>query len=166
LLRAVDIHVQTLTYLPSREPSCDLHEVVSSNLALAQDEHAGQTTLLNWDPRVARLQPVDGNLISISLRQLLDNALRHAPVGQPPELHVIGQPTGWDITVINEGPAIPESEYPKLFTPFFHSQSHLGEQGPGLGLSTAAIAAEKNGCGLTYERNGARSLFHLRFCAK
>ena len=162
LLRAVDIHVQTLTYNCPQAPSCDLHEVINSSLALAQDTNANQPAVFSWDPRVDLIQPFDGNMILTAVRQLLDNAMRHASVGKPPEIKVIGSGVAWEIAVINDGPVIPESERPKLFTPFFHSQSHLGEQGPGLGLSTAALAAAKAGCDLTYERVGPHSFFVLR----
>lgn len=163
LLRAVDAHLQALNYVLPSSLSCDLHEVVRSNLALAHDEYPGREPLLKWDVRVARIQPVDGNMVATVVRQLLDNAVRLSPVGQKAELHVAGLPNGWELAVSNEGPAIPANEHARLFTPFFHSQSHLAEQGPGLGLSTAAIAAEKTGCKLSYERIGARSYFFLRY---
>lgn len=163
LLRAVDLHVQTLSYHPAPRPSCDLHEICKSAVVLAQDEHPSQAPVLQWDECVARVQPVDGNMLAASIRQLLDNAIRVSPLGQQPVLAVTSQPDGWEAAVINEGPAIPETEYAKLFTPFFHSQSHLAEQGPGLGLSTALLAAEKAGCSLSYERVGSRSRFCLRY---
>lgn len=162
LLRAVDAHVQTLSYVPPPHPSCDLHEIVKSALALAQDENPECKPILVWHDDVARSQPVDGNLVTAVVRQLLDNAIRHSPVGRAPEIRLHASANGWDLEVTNEGPPIPASEYPRLFTPFFHSQSHLSEQGPGLGLATARVAAEKARCRLTHSRRDSATVFCLQ----
>ena len=141
LLKGVDLYLHSLTCIPKTDATCNLRELVKAEIAFTQDQHRGIAVTLNWDENVPATQPIDGSLIALALRQLIDNAAKHAPAGQPPEIRLMAAQRGWELAVINDGPAIPPHEEPKLFSPFFHSQSHRSDPGTGLGL---AIRSEEH----------------------
>ena len=63
-------------------------------------------------------------------------AVRSAPLGAPPELHVV-----------DRGPGIPAAVAERIFTPFYTTSEH----GTGLGLYIAQQLCEANQCTLTYQ---------------
>jgi two-component system sensor histidine kinase KdpD len=163
LLKGVDLYLHALTWVPTSNATCNLQEVVQAEIAAVQDQRHGFTMPLNWDNKVPPTQPIDGPLIALALRQLFDNAAKHSPAGHPPEVRLAATSSGWELAVINDGPAIPSHEEAQLFRPFFHSQSHRTDPGPGLGLAIARSAAEKTGCRLSHSRRAERTWFSLQF---
>ena len=101
------------------------------------------------------------------LANLVDNALKYAPVDTPVE--VTGGLDNGQIVfrVADYGSGIPAAERDRIFTPFYRSPGRMADSGSaGLGLSIARRLAEAQSGTLTYsERQGGGAVFELRLPA-
>jgi K+-sensing histidine kinase KdpD len=101
------------------------------------------------------------------LANLVDNALKYAPVDTPVE--VTGGVDRGEIVfrVADRGAGIPAGERDRIFTPFYRSPGRIADTGSaGLGLSIARRLAEAQNGTLTYsERQGGGAEFDLRLPA-
>ena len=102
----------------------------------------------------------DGALAQV-MRNLLANAVRHAPRGMPVE--VVVRPSGTRhvrIDVLDRGPGIDPSEATRIFDPFYRSASaEASGSGAGLGLAAARrLLVAMNGTieAMAREGGGAR----------
>lgn len=81
----------------------------------------------------------DRHLLTRSIENLLDNALRHTPAGGT--ITTGCRRVGADVifTVTDTGPGIPEADLPHLFTPLFRGETSRNRRtgGAGLGLTIA-----------------------------
>jgi len=96
----------------------------------------------------AGLPPVyaDKDLISLALRQLIDNALKYSPPGSPIGVSAGLQDHRVIIRVKDRGPGIPERERERVFDKFYRRQTtktHV--PGTGLGLYIAREIARAHG---------------------
>jgi two-component system sensor histidine kinase KdpD len=98
---------------------------------------------------------------------LLDNALRHSPLGEPVEIATIRDGSWLVIRVADRGPGVPEMERERIFEPFYRPATEAPDAGhAGLGLSIARRLAELQGGSLEYmPRSGGGSVFALRLPA-
>jgi signal transduction histidine kinase len=110
-------------------------------LALAAEECAryddamldGESAVMQGDPRLLRRL----------LRNLLENAHRH---GVPPAQVQITCADGRAILrVWDEGPGIPDTEFERVFEPFFRRRGTLDNSGAGLGLALVRQIARRHG---------------------
>jgi K+-sensing histidine kinase KdpD len=101
------------------------------------------------------------------LANLVDNALKYAPVDTPVEV-TAGMDAG-DIVfrVADRGPGIPETERDRMFTPFYRPAGRAADAGSaGLGLSIAHRLADAQHGTLGYRaRTGGGAVFELRLPA-
>jgi two-component system, OmpR family, sensor histidine kinase MprB len=81
----------------------------------------------------ARLARAVGNL--------LDNAVKWSPPGQPVEVAV----TGGEVTVRDHGPGIAAQDLPHVFDRFYRARSARGLPGSGLGLAIVKHIADAHG---------------------
>ena len=130
-------------------------------LALAAEECArydgavleGESAVVNGDPRLLRRL----------LRNLLENAHRH---GIPPAQVRIAGKDGKDgmakLTVWDLGHGIPETEYERVFEPFYRRRATRDNSGAGLGLALVRQIARRHGgearCAMM---NDGRSSFEI-----
>jgi len=92
----------------------------------------------------------DAELLGVALRNLVGNALRHAPAGSEITLGVEqgnGEPRLW---VADNGPGVPEEELPQLTERFYRGRDTTTE-GSGLGLAIVKRIAELHGVDLILE---------------
>jgi two-component system, OmpR family, sensor histidine kinase KdpD len=94
------------------------------------------------------LPPVyaDKDLISLALRQLIDNALKYSPPGSPISVSAGLKDKRVIIRVKDRGPGIPERERERVFDKFYRRQTtktHV--PGTGLGLYIAREIARAHG---------------------
>jgi two-component system sensor histidine kinase QseC len=82
----------------------------------------------------------DSPLLTLMLRNLLDNALRHAPPGTRVSLRLAEDV----IEVVDEGPGVPEAQLHRLGDRFFRLPGQT-DAGSGLGLSIATRIATLHG---------------------
>lgn len=101
------------------------------------------------------------------LGNLVDNALKYAPVDTPVDV-TAGLESGEIVfRVADRGTGIPPGEQDRIFTPFYRSAGRAADAGSaGLGLSIARRLAEAQSGALTYsERQGGGAVFELRLPA-
>lgn len=93
-----------------------------------------------------------------AVANLLDNAAKWSPAGQPVEVAVEGDV----VTVRDHGPGIPEEELPHVFDRFHRAPDARGMPGSGLGLAIVRQVAEAHGGTVTAERaEGGGTVFRL-----
>lgn len=88
----------------------------------------------------------DGMLLERALINLLENALRHSPVGGVVELRVETGEGEVRCLVRDQGPGIAESDQQRIFAPFQQVRRGEGNQqkGTGLGLAFVKVVAVKH----------------------
>ena len=91
------------------------------------------------------LVSVDAPQVERALANLLDNALRFSPAGEPVQVHVTATRKELIIRVVDHGPGIDESELERIFEPFHRAQGLDDHRGAGLGLAIARGFASANG---------------------
>lgn len=102
-------------------------------------------------------------LLRVLLRNLVDNAVRHAPVGSTVEVRVLGDADfggdarpGWRVT--DQGPGIPSAQRAAVLRRF-HRLADAPQGGTGLGLSIVARICELHAAQLTLDEGpGGRGL--------
>jgi len=137
---------------------CDLAEVareVLGELAPGAYERGVAVALEAEGPA-----PVQGDagLLRVLLRNLVDNAMRHAPRGSAVRVRAEARAPGALLSVTDEGPGIPPAERARVLDRFYRV---LGTSAPGagLGLSIAARIAALHGASLELgEGPGGRGL--------
>ncbi|MGJ5820840.1 sensor histidine kinase [Paludibaculum fermentans] len=112
------------------------------------------------------LPPVrfDPDLISLALRQLIDNALKYSPPETPIRLTAAVAGGAMEIRVIDAGKGIPEKEREKVFQVYYRRNTSKGTvPGTGLGLHIAReILKAHNGSLHVEGAAGAGAEFCLR----
>lgn len=144
----------------------DLLGAVVQHVAARPDRDRLKVSLTN--PEVLLLGRFDFVQSLRILSNLVDNALKYAPIDTPVE--VTGGTDGdWIVfRVADRGRGIPPSERDRLFTPFFRpSEGSATDGSTGIGLSIAHRLAEAQGGTLAFsERLEGGSVFELRLPAE
>lgn len=96
----------------------------------------------------------DAALLGALLRNLLDNALRHAPAGSTVTLRLGSE----QLEVLDEGPGVPPEHLPRLGDRFFRPAGEA-EPGSGLGLSIVQRIAALHGLDVRWANREDRSGF-------
>ncbi|RDK11060.1 ATP-binding protein [Cupriavidus lacunae] len=135
--------------LPSRQPVSWLpvaQQALSDCLALAQQKQVDVE--LEWPPQGQAPLPVAGdtNLLSLLLRNLLDNAIRYSPPGAL--VTVDFRPDS--VTVRDQGPGVAPDVLARLGDRFFRGGAGQREQGHGLGISIAQRVARLHGLEIAF----------------
>jgi len=114
----------------------------------------------------AEVPPVHVDAVQVEriLVNLLENALRVSPPGEPVHVRVSSTASELLIRVTDHGPGVPEPERERIFEPFHRIDRGSPERGAGLGLAIARGFAEANGGRLWLEsRAGQGASFVLAF---
>ena len=106
-----------------------------------------------------------GQLLQL-MTQLLDNAVRFRGSG-PPVVRVSAEPmaNGVRVTVADNGPGVPETDLPRLFTAFARPTAPAGAgngRGGGLGLALCRRIVERHG-GVIWAERAADGGLAVRF---
>jgi signal transduction histidine kinase len=122
-------------------------ECVASATPIAQERSIRLSYTSAGNARVA----ADANRLAQVIDNLLTNALKFTPEGGSVDV-LVREELGRVIAEVSDtGIGIPEAEQPKLFTPFFRSDSAIEHaiQGTGLGLSIVKGIVEAHGGTIT-----------------
>lgn len=86
----------------------------------------------------------DPHSLRLTLRTLVDNAVKYSPPGCTVVLSVEELDGGWHIDVKDNGPVIPEDERARIFERYYRGRASSNRIGTGLGLSLANRFAEQH----------------------
>ncbi len=124
-----------------RPAPCDPRSLIADALAEWPSERIN-TSLQALPPQFV----CDKGLLHVALRNLLNNALRHATGGQGIHLSATTQSDGaLCLSVSNPGEPIPEDEIPRLFLKYFRGRAAQHQPGAGLGLYLVRRIADMHG---------------------
>lgn len=132
-------------------------EVIATIAPTALDKNV-RLELMDGQDAVVRGYPV---LLRILLRNLIDNAVRHSPPDTSVRVSIVDKREHICLSVIDNGPGIPESELDKVMERFYRPLG-TSASGSGLGLSIVKriadihaaslhLATQKDGKGLCVE---------------
>jgi two-component system OmpR family sensor kinase len=131
-----------------REPSLTpvvLEDVARSAASWGAQEAARRSVEVTID---ADQSTVLGHAIDLErlLRNLIDNAVRHAPDGGHVKVEARSDGDTVELSVIDDGPGVPAAERERVFDPFFRAESERRrEGGSGLGLAIVREIARVHG---------------------
>jgi two-component system, OmpR family, sensor histidine kinase QseC len=145
------------TALPPGQ-TVDLQALAQQGVAEIAPAAAGKGIEVGLAPGEAAPVAGDAVLLAVLLRNLLDNAVRYTPPGGEVEVSVRPAEGGVSLTVVDNGPGIPEAERGQVFERF-HRVLGSGEAGSGLGLSIVRRIADLHRAGVSLEAGlGGRGL--------
>ncbi|MBV7482387.1 ATP-binding protein [Bordetella sp. BOR01] len=88
----------------------------------------------------------DIDAIGILVSNLMDNAVRYTPEGGRIEVHCAPLPGGGAVlSVADDGPGVPQAEWPRIFDRFYRASGNNRTRGSGIGLSLVAQIARLHG---------------------
>ncbi len=99
----------------------------------------------------------DSRLLRRMLRNLLENARRHGAA--PVRVDCRAQSQGIEVLIEDSGSGIVDTDYDRVFEPFYRSRAHLENVGSGLGLALVKQIVERHAGQVSCERSelgGAR----------
>jgi signal transduction histidine kinase len=128
-------------------------------LALAAEEGAGLGAAVDGVPATV---VGDARSLRHLVRNLLHNAVRHAP-GKPPDVVVEARAGGGAVLrVADRGPGVPEAVRGRIFEPFARGGADPAAEGVGLGLAIVQqIARHHGGEARCRPRDGGGSVFEV-----
>lgn len=139
-------------------------ERVASAFAPLMEDRGVRLTISGESPTVLgdqdRIQQVIANLV--------DNASRHVGSGGRVEVQLGGEGDWAFLSVVDDGPGIPEEDLPRLFDRFYRSQPSRDRSTGGSGLGLAIVKAIVTAHGGTIQaanRPGGGSRFTVRLPA-
>jgi two-component system sensor histidine kinase MprB len=141
---------------------CDVADAVDKAVRSGAGHAAEQRGLhLLIDVPRARVR---GRLADLSrlFRNLLDNAVEHAPHGTEIRVHARQLDRLIEVSVEDQGPGIPAAMTARLFEPFFRGGEERSRSGAGLGLAIAREIAEKAGGALALDSANEPTRFLAR----
>ncbi|MFN8526055.1 MAG: ATP-binding protein [Chloroflexota bacterium] len=131
-----------------------------ARIAGSLDGHTIQTAI-NGTPTVE----ADRGRVEQVVVNLLQNAIKYSPEGETVSLHLMVEPSGALISVLDRGVGIPPSEISRVFEPFYRVASGhtMRAGGSGLGLAICRAIVEAHGGAIWAEaRPGGGTAMHVR----
>lgn len=134
--------------LESDEMPLNLAEVDLSALVAAQAEEWGSLPELTVDTSIEEGVKVNGDpeLLSRVFSNLLSNAFKYNPPGEPLGLHLVSTGREVEIRIVDRGPGVPDEFKLKIFEKFAQvaGAEHQRARSSGLGLAFCRLVVEKH----------------------
>jgi two-component system sensor histidine kinase MprB len=112
--------------------------LVGEAIARAERLHPGREIRAELDETLVMGSPAR---LDRAVSNLLDNAEKWSPAGEPIEVRV----AGGELTVRDHGPGFSGEDLPRVFDRFYRARSARGLPGSGLGLAIVRQVAEAHG---------------------
>jgi signal transduction histidine kinase len=165
--------VEALLFLARADAEAELPDLERLDLAAWAADHlrswAGHDRAPDLHPEGCHHEPLwtqaHRPLLGQLLDNLLENACKYSDPGLPITVRVWSEPGIVAMTVEDRGCGIPSEDLPRVFEPFYRTESarRLGQAGVGLGLAVARrIAASQHGTLTAESSPGRGSRFVLR----
>jgi PAS domain S-box-containing protein len=139
-------NIEAGTFSLRRQP-VDFNEVIAAALTIVRPlvERRRQSVTVTEPGRLAPVE-ADKARLTQALVNLLSNAAKYSPIGQPIDLRVEQRREALRISVTDRGPGIPAEDRINVFRRFVRLEEDSEEQqGMGLGLYLAKRIAEAHG---------------------
>jgi PAS domain S-box-containing protein len=134
---------------------CDLLTRVARKRGVALSHEAGDEFL--------RVRLPQGEVKQI-LYNLIQNAIQASPAGEAVHVRAAAEHDEAVVTVVDQGPGIPDDVLPRIFDPFFSTKTDEPHSGMGLGLSVSRSIIEAMGGRIEVDsRQGRGSAFAAAF---
>ena len=141
LRKLADLETRALERLPA-----SVGEVVEAVFQVVQEQPASQERRLTLSlPHKSLIAPVDRDLLSLVIYNLLDNALKFTRPGDAVELRVLESGPAIIIEVADNGPGIAEADMPYVWEDLYRGHSARGVPGSGIGLPLVRTIVERHG---------------------
>jgi two-component system, OmpR family, sensor kinase len=138
----------------------DLAELTRSVVGEFRPALSDHRTELHMEiPEEGPLAECDRERVAQIVRILLDNALRHTPVGTEVTVSAQRENGAAELTVADEGPGLPAGSRDKAFERFYTGDA---ARGAGLGLAIARELAERMDGRLTLDDRAGTTAFVLK----
>ncbi len=139
----------------------DILEVIHEVAQSLRTELEGRHLEILHDDNI-RTTAFDRRLLSLAIKQLIDNAVKYSPAGTPLEIQVRQGDRMINVDVTDHGKGMPEREQRHIFERFYRSPSVRHQiPGSGLGLSIAHSILQAHHGDLTVTSQPGRTTFHL-----
>lgn len=123
---------------------CDVQDLVGVALERLGDRLEGRDLILEV-PEALPAVPMDLPLMAQALVNLLDNALKYSPPDCAITVRAAAAGAELYLTVVDEGPGIPEEDASRIFDKFYRVQRSAEVTGTGLGLPISKGIVEAHG---------------------
>lgn len=135
----------------------DLLSLVRSAVSMVQDRAQRKRIFLTVEAAEGLAADVDGPQIEQALINLLLNAIDASPAGGSVRVIAAAATSGVRISVVDQGPGIPDDARPHIFDAYFTTKP----EGTGLGLSVSREIVVNHGGLLDFETGPEGTRFHL-----
>jgi two-component system sensor histidine kinase KdpD len=138
-----------------------LEDVIGTAIARLQPQ-IHERRLVTHFPRDVPSAPFDAMLIEQVLINLIENALRHAPLRTPIEISATATSTYTVVEIADRGPGVANSDRQRIFDKFYRSDPRKKDGGMGLGLTISrAIVLAHGGHLWVEDRFGGGAAFRF-----
>ena len=105
----------------------------------------------------------DKNLLTQLLANLVENAIKHCPVGSKVLVVAETTPVGPTLRITDDGPGIECENRERIFRRFFRGEKSRNSPGNGLGLALAKAICDLHGAEITVSENDPGTTFEINF---
>jgi signal transduction histidine kinase len=131
----------------------ELYEPLAEEKDIAFSRACPETVIVHGDP----------NLLAQAIGNLVDNAIKYAPLRGVVSLRVTHEQDRVEVAIADNGPGIPDADKPRAIQRFYRGDRAAGARGIGLGLSIVDAIARLHGATLTLSDNHPGLIATLTF---
>src|SRR5579871_110055 len=158
---AIDMARLDTAHIEVQRELTDIREIVRDAVAAVRMEANGRQVELSCDAPLPDV-PADRRLITLALKQVLDNAVKYSPPRAPVTIRIRQTGDMLRIEIADRGKGIPPEEQRRIFDRFYRSPSVKHQvPGSGLGLTIAHSIARAHNGDLTVESPAGENTFCL-----